>query len=319
MTSLSVIIPTRNRREQILEVARVVLGDPAVSELIIADDGSDDGTLETLQKAFGTDVRFRCLAAGGKGKSYAEQMALESATSEIVLFLDDDVLPKPGLGAGHIRNHEQRQELIVVGYMPIVGIAPGPDLAVAKIYQQDYERICKSWETDSSTILHNLWGGNVSLRREDAVRVGLQSPDFPGRARHVDREFGLRCLAAGLVGVFDRSLSAVHLYERSLDVMVADARWQGTGLVHVHSLHQDIIGPFDPLSLSKTATWQRRFIVRLGMSRFGHRPIVTTLRIASRLAGKLAFYNAEVVLTRLLRKSEQAFHARAEIKRLESL
>ncbi len=316
MTSLSVIIPTRNRREQILEVARVVLGDPAVSELIIADDGSDDGALEALQEAFGTDLRFRCLAAGGKGKSHAEQMALEAATSEIVLFIDDDVLPKPGLAAGHIRNHEQRHGLIVVGYMPILDIPDGPDLAVAKIYKQDYERICKSWETDPSMILHNLWGGNVSLRREDAIRIGLQSPDFPGRARHVDREFGLRCLADGLVGVFDRSLAAVHFYERPLEVMVVDARWQGKGLVHVHGLHQDIIGPFDPVSLSKTATWQRRFIVRLGMSRLGHRPIVTALRLASRLAGKLALYDSEVVFTRLLRKSEQAFYARAEIKRL---
>lgn len=316
MTSLSVIIPTRNRREQILEVGRVVLGDPAVSELLIADDGSDDGTPEALQKAFGTDGRLRVLAAGGKGKSHAEQMGLEAATSEIVLFLDDDVLPKPGLGAGHIRNHEQRQDLIVVGYMPIVDIAPGPDLAVAKIYQQDYERICKSWETDPTTILHNLWGGNISLRREDAIRIGMQSPDFPGSARHVDRDFGLRCLVAGLVGVFDRSLFAVHLYERSLDVMLADARWQGTGLVHVHSLHQDIIGPFDPRNLSKSATWQRVMVVRLGMSRIGHRPIVLALRHASRLAGQLKCYGAEIEFTRMLRKSEQAFHARAETKRL---
>lgn len=313
---LSVIMPTRDRRDQVLETARAILADPAVSELIIADDGSDDGTLDALRQAFGADDRFRCFDAGGRGKSHAEQMALDAATGEVVLFLDDDVLASPGLAAGHLRHHEQSPGLIVVGYMPIVDVPSGPGLAVAKIYQQDYERICRSWETDPVTILHNLWGGNVSLRREDAIRIGLQSPDFPGRARHVDRDLGLRCLAAGLVGVFDRSLAAVHLYERPLDVMVADARWQGTGLVHVHRLHHDIIGPFDPKSLLRTPTWQRRLVVRAGMSRFGHRPVVAALTLASRLGGKAGRYDAEIVLTRLLRKSEQAFYAAEEIKRL---
>lgn len=317
MTSLSVVIPTRDRRDQVVRTVGAMLADPAVAELIIADDGSEDGTPEALQKGFGRDGRLRCLDAGGKGKAHAEQMALDAATGEVVLFLDDDVLPGPGLAGGHVRHHEKRTGLIVVGYMPIVDIPPGPGFAAAKIYQRDYERICRSWESDPETILHNLWGGNVSLRREDAIRIGLQSSEFPGRARHVDRDFGLRCLREGLVGVFDRSLAAVHLYERPLDRMVAEARWQGTGLVHVHALHPDIIGPFHPRSLAKTATWQRAAVVRLGMSRVGHGPVVAALTLASRLTGTFGRYDAELAITRLLRKSEQAFHARREIERLK--
>lgn len=317
MTRLSVVIPTRDRRDRVVEVARAVLGDPAVDELIVADDGSSDGTGEALRQAFGNDVRFRCLDAEGMGKAHAEQMALDTATGEVVLFLDDDVLPGPGLACGHLRHHDRRPGLLVAGYMPILHIPTGPGHAPAKIYQRDYERICRAWEEDPSTILHNLWGGNVSLRREDAVRIGLRSPDFPGRARHVDREFGLRCLEAGLVGVFDRSLAAEHLYERPLARMLDDARWQGTGMVHVHRRHVEIIGPFDPRDLAKTATWQRGAVVRLGSTRFGHRPVVALLTMASGIAGRFARYDAEIALTRLLRKSEQAYHAHREIDRLD--
>ncbi|MBI1844009.1 MAG: glycosyltransferase family 2 protein [Actinobacteria bacterium] len=112
MTSLSVVIPTRDRRDQVVDTAGVMLADPAVTELIIADDGSDDGTREALQRAFGRDGRFRCLDAGGKGKAHAEQMALDAATGEVVLFLDDDVRPGFGLAGGHVRHHEQRTGLL---------------------------------------------------------------------------------------------------------------------------------------------------------------------------------------------------------------
>ncbi len=311
------VIPTRDRRDRVIEVARAVLDDRAVGELIIADDGSCDGTGEALRQAFGNDPRFRCLDAEGMGKAHAEQMALDAAGGEVILFLDDDVLPGPGLAAGHLRHHDRGRGLLVAGYMPILHIPTGPGRAPAKIYQRDYERICRVWEADPSTILHNLWGGNVSLRREDAVRIGLRSPEFPGRARHVDREFGLRCLKAGLVGVFDRSLAAEHMYERSRARMLDDARWQGTGMVHVHRRHGEIIGSFDPRVLAKTSTWQRAAVVRLGSSRVGHRPVVTALMAASGIAGRLGRYDAEIALTRLLRKSEQAYHAYRELDRLD--
>lgn len=286
--------------------------------MIVADDGSTDGTSAALEEHFGHDPRFRCLNAQGLGKSQAEQTALLAATGEVVLFLDDDVLPDPGLASGHLRHHDCASGLLVVGYMPVLDIPTEPGHAPARIYQRDYERVCRSWESNPQTILHNLWGGNVSLRREDALRVGLSSPDFPGRARHVDREFGLRCLRDGLVAVFDPSLTAVHRYERSLDQLIADARWQGAGLVHVHRQHSDVIGEFDPRTLAKTATWQRSVIVRLGMTRVGHRLVTAALLKGAKRVGQLGRYDAEVALTRLLRKSEQGYHARREIARLSA-
>lgn len=316
MKSLSVIIPTRNRRDQILKTARAILDDPAVTQLVVADDGSDDGTTEALEQAFGSDGRLKCINAGGKGKPNAGQMALTEATGDIILYMDDDVLAGPGLATGHLRHHEQRDGLIVIGYMPIVDIPSGPGMAATKIYQKDYERICRSWEEDPSTILHNLWGGNISLSRADANRIGLKSTDYHPLGRHEDRDFGLRCLKAGLTGVFDRSLSSVHLYQRSLNSMIIESRWQAIGMVQAHTLHSDVIGVFDPQSLADTATWQRNWVVRLGMTSLGHPPIAFALTLGSKMAGRFGRYEAEVALTRLLRKCEQGFYAQKEMKRL---
>lgn len=313
------IIPTRNRRDQILKTARAILEDPAVTQLVVADDGSDDGTTEALEQAFGSDGRLKCINAGGKGKPNAGQMALAEAIGDIILYMDDDVLAGPGLATGHVRHHEQSDGLVVIGYMPIVDVPSGPGMAATKIYQKDYERICRSWEEDPSKILHNLWGGNLSLSRADANRIGLMSTDYHPLGRHEDRDFGLRCLKAGLVGVFDRSLSSVHLYQRSLDLMITEARWQAIGMVQAHALHSDVIGVFDPQSLANTATWQRNWVVRVGMNRFFHLPVVVALTLGTKMAGRFGKYNTEVTLARLLRKCEQGFHAKKEIKRLTLL
>jgi alpha-beta hydrolase superfamily lysophospholipase len=84
------------------------------------------------------------------------------------------------------------------------------------------------------------------MRRADCLAVGLERPEFRQPERyHSDREFGLRCLAHGLTGVFDRSLRADHLHTRDLQAFVRDSRSQGTSLARLHELHAAELGPLD--------------------------------------------------------------------------
>ena len=48
----------------------------------------------------------------------ARQFGAEAASSDIVLFLDDDVLPEPELVAGHDGITFETDDAVVVGYMP---------------------------------------------------------------------------------------------------------------------------------------------------------------------------------------------------------
>ena len=93
-------------------------------------------------------------------------------------------------------------------------------------------------------MLDGLWGGNVSLRRSDCLRVGVSSSAFPLHY-HADQAFGLRLADAGLVGVYDPGLAAVHRHRSNDERFLRSARQQGASLVVLHQVHADRLGPFD--------------------------------------------------------------------------
>ena len=86
-----------------------------------------------------------------------------------------------------------------------------PGDASTYLYAGNYEGSCAACERDPSLVLTGLWGGNVSICRADALRVGMDS----SFTYHEDRDFGLRCMKAGLRGRFDRSLHADHVHARN--------------------------------------------------------------------------------------------------------
>lgn len=307
---LSVVIPTRDRCDLLSEVLRPLLDDPAASEVVVVDDGSRDGTAALVHDLAAAHPQLRLLHATGRGKGLASQAGLDGTRGDVVLFLDDDVVPGPGLAQGHLEHHQGRSGLVVVGYMPVREVERRGGLGPTLVYSQDYERICRRAEKSPHRILEDLWGGNVSLRRDDLLRVGLRSDRFDSRWRHIDRELGLRCLAAGLVGVFDRQLRATHHYERGLAEMLDEAHWTAQGRIHLHELHPDRLGPLGLDDWVKDLTLPRALVVRVGSTRIGHRAVRAGLVLACRAAGRLGRVDDEIVLTRLLRRTEQAFHAR---------
>jgi hypothetical protein len=207
---ISVVIPLRRGAHVAAEVRAGLAADAAVAEVLAIED------------------------AGG-GPNEARQRGCEQATGEVVLLLDADVVPGPGLASGHAAHHAARDGIVVAGPMPVVSPSGPP----ARLYADAYDRWCDDVERDPAVLLQRLWGGNVSLRRADALRVGLDEPAMRG-LRHEDRELGLRLAAAGLTGLFDPQLRAAHRYERDLASFCGDCRAEGAGLVALHRLHPEL-------------------------------------------------------------------------------
>jgi phosphoserine phosphatase len=87
---ISVIIPALNEAKTVGSVVAFALREPLVSEVIVVDDGSTDGTPE-LARAAGAAVITSTLL--GKGASMDD--GLWAARNEVVLYLDGDLA---GLG-----------------------------------------------------------------------------------------------------------------------------------------------------------------------------------------------------------------------------
>jgi glycosyltransferase involved in cell wall biosynthesis len=93
-SSVTVVIPTHDRRELLLEtLATVYAQEPRPHSVVIVDDGSTDGTAEVLENEPVTVVRN---PEGGWGPARARHEALAYVDSEFVAFLDSDDLLLPG-------------------------------------------------------------------------------------------------------------------------------------------------------------------------------------------------------------------------------
>ncbi len=242
------MIATKDRLTLLRRVVETVQQDPATREIVVVDDGSTDGTSAWLRSRPAAGPPLRALRLEGVGPSDARQAGVEAATGELVVLLDDDVVPHAGLVSAHTALLGAEPRRVALGYSPLVLPARrGPGDVAQFAYARDYERRCARWEQGEAPVLHNLWGGNVGLWREAALAVGLSSPPFAGPGVfHEDRDFGLRAERAGLHGVFERALRADHHHRRSASAALADAGRRGAGLVRLHRAHADVLGPWDP-------------------------------------------------------------------------
>jgi glycosyltransferase involved in cell wall biosynthesis len=274
----------------------------------VVDDGSGDGSFELLERLARADPRLRPRRIENRGKGGARDEGVRAARHDVVLLVDDDVLAGPGLVGGHAAHHAGRDDLVVLGYMPVA--ADHRSGAPAELYAAWYEAQCRGYDADPGSILRGLWAGNVSLRREHALAVGLANPAYDARY-NADRDFGLRLLAHGLTGRFDRRLRAEHLYRRPLGAFLRDARSTGEGTWLVHALHPDVLGPLPADVYTRPLSPPMAAAVR-----FARRP---RTRPAAWLAGALARGAGRLRLARLERRAATAafcmLQQRASIER----
>ncbi len=83
---ISVIIPVLNEAEKVRSVVEFVRRDPLVSEVIVVDDGSVDGT-----PALATEAGAVVLTSTLLGKGASMEDGMKAARNEIVLYLDGDL------------------------------------------------------------------------------------------------------------------------------------------------------------------------------------------------------------------------------------
>jgi dolichol-phosphate mannosyltransferase len=96
---VSAIIPARNEAGRIGPCVFAARADPGVSEVIVVDDESTDGTAAVAARAGARVIPGLPLPPGWVGKQWALQRGLEAASGEYVLTLDADARARPGLAA----------------------------------------------------------------------------------------------------------------------------------------------------------------------------------------------------------------------------
>ncbi len=92
---LSVVVPAYNEERRLPESMRQILeyldAQPYRSELIIADDGSSDGTVAYVEQLAAQQPNLRLLRLDHRGKGYAVRAGALAAHGDFVLLCDADL------------------------------------------------------------------------------------------------------------------------------------------------------------------------------------------------------------------------------------
>jgi GT2 family glycosyltransferase len=211
----SVIVATFNRRELLLCVLDALDRQSVAAEedfeVIVVDDGSTDGTAAAVQsRSWAAEIYV--LQQSNRGPATARNIGLEAARGDIVIFLDDDLIPEHDFVKEHIRSHSpgvaQRAVL-------------GPALSLSRysqpwiVWQQaTYEKVYLAFRRNEiQPTFRHFWSGNCSIRRDVLKAVG----GFDGSFRYgEDIELGYRLMRQGVQFAFNMFASGYHHSSRPL-------------------------------------------------------------------------------------------------------
>ncbi len=193
--------------------------DPASFEVIVADDGSPDGTAAMVE-GFAAPFRLRLLRLDQGGKSAALNAAVEAADGAVCLFLDDDLIASPGLVAGHIE--AQRRDPKTLGIGAITQQPIDAEDWYARAFARGWnEHFAERPEARISWV--DCYGANFSAPTAALRAVG----DFREIPTAEDIEMGFRLEQAGCKPTFLPDAHGVHDDQKPGRRMLEDQRRQG--------------------------------------------------------------------------------------------
>jgi GT2 family glycosyltransferase len=213
---LSIIIPTHNRLARLRQVLAALARQTYPREqfeVIVVSDGSSDGTDAYLQSG-ATPLPVRAILQENQGVAAARNAGIAAAAHELLLFLDDDVVPAPALVEEHARMHgELGPQAVVMGTM----LTP-PDRRLSAWVQWEQLMLGKQYAAMArgawQATARQFYTGNTSLRRQQVVDAG----GFDARFRRAeDVELAYRLADRGATFHFHAPAAAHHYAARSYD------------------------------------------------------------------------------------------------------
>lgn len=271
---LSVVVATHNRRELLircLESLSAQEADPDRFEVIVADDGSGDGTavaVEALEMPF----PLRCLSLEQGGQATAQNAAIAEAKGRVALILDDDVVAGRHLVSEHLAAHGSGRRLLGVGYLEQRPPRRRDYFAeiFARTWNRHYDEL-PGREIDWTA----CFGANLSAPLDALREIGGFATDLPVGE---DMEIAYRLEKAGCKPCFLPEAKAVHDDNKGWRQLLADSKRQGSGQVALVDRHPEmnpkLFGWFGSTSRREVAV--RRLLLAL---RVPPGPLVTFGRL----------------------------------------
>ena len=207
--TVCVAIPTYRREQVLVDTIRQVLAqDPPADEVIVVDQTADhEAPTSQALTAWQREGRIRWIRHSPPGLPGARNRALAESQSDVVVFIDDDVILSPRFVEAHRRSYDDPNVNLVAGQVlnrdrqVYTGPVKEHDFKFPRNYGQ------RRW-------IKGLFGGNHSVRRRLALDVGGYDERYLQNAYREETDFAVRATRQlKCMVLFEPKASLVHLLE----------------------------------------------------------------------------------------------------------
>lgn len=196
---VSVVIPTRDRPAMVAQLASALRDQLRDGDEVVVIDQSEHPSALRGVRHHVTDTR---------GLAAARALGLALTSGAVVLFLDDDTWPLPGLVDGHRAAFADPWVGVSAGRVVERHLRPnarGPrnDVALSGRVRTDLTR----WAPGE---VATAKGANMAVRRAAVAATGRFDPGYTGTAFLEDADWSIRAVAAGWRLVWTPDAAVVH-------------------------------------------------------------------------------------------------------------
>lgn len=230
---VSIIIPTFNRAKILKKTLTAFLGQDYAKEkfeIIVVDDGSIDETKKVLQEFKKESLQFTYFTQKHKGPSHARNLGIKKSQGEIVVFVNDDIIPKKDFISQHVKSHLSypQKNIGVIGFVdwsPELKLTPFMQWLGEKGPQFNCGQIKGVWADWSKT-----WSCNLSFKKKFLLEFGMFDTDFPYAAWE-DVELGYRLSKQGLKIFYNRQAVGYHYHPTTIKLIKERMKKNGASAV----------------------------------------------------------------------------------------
>ncbi|HJT59487.1 MAG TPA: glycosyltransferase [Ktedonobacteraceae bacterium] len=213
MESISVVIPTYNRREVLVRTLNA-FADQDIQltyEVIVCDDGSSDDTTDTVMlmtRDSSFELRYLRHERAGWRLAATRNMGIAAAKGSLIVFSDDDIIPPPSYLSAHYEAHHTPRT-VTVGYN--YALLSDKERGCTLLGQDVRDREFAAFPELARPLWSLMSGGNFSVEHALLDEVGHFDERFQGWGVE-DGELAYRLARVGARFVLEKKAYGWHQY-----------------------------------------------------------------------------------------------------------
>ncbi len=198
-SDLTIAIPTFGRHEILVSTLQKLLqlSDHAACLMIIDQNEEHDPETDASLTELESQGQIQWIRQKPASITQAMNRALLEASTRLVLFLDDDIIPFPGLIAAHAECHRESPRLwatvgqVIQPWQSPTDVVPPRKLTGLRL---DFDF---PFHSNIESRVFNAMAGNLCVNRERALSIGGFDNNFIGSAYRFETDFARRIGQAG--------------------------------------------------------------------------------------------------------------------------